>query len=1396
MNNFHIRFGVIAYILVIASLSYSGVVINEIYYDPDIRTELVSFIELYNTGPEDIDISSWMISDGVEFQVPPNVTLSANDYIVIGQNPQHIEDKYDVLMSKICGPFQGRLSNDGETIELSTPNGQVIDEVEYLLGFPWPTVGDPIPENRPGTSHSIQLVNPDLDNNLAGSWRSGSPTPGERNFVFAENIPPHIRQVNHTPKQPASSQPVRITAKVTDPDGIGQVELHYQIVEPGSYIALDDSEYETEWESIAMLDDGSHGDEIAGDFIYTAIMPESVQTHRNLVRYRLTVSDLLGNSIRVPYSDDPQPNFAYFVYDGVPSWRGAVNPGETEPVTYSSETLSSIPVYHLISSKNEVERATWLDQRTSNDYPYIGTLVYDGVVYDHIRIRARGGVWRYAMGKNMWKFNMNRGHRFQARDNYGREYDVKWDKVNLGANIQQRNYLHRGEQGMFESVGFDLFNKVGVAASNTNFVHLRIIDEKHEDGRFNDAHPPMTQRGTQYDGDFWGLYLATEQVDGRFLDEHGLPEGNLYKIENFDGDIKNQNPYGVSDGSDLRRFTFRQRNASEDWWRENVNLLHYFSYRSIVECIHHYDIANGKNYYFYYNPETEKWIYVPWDLDLTWANNMFGSGEDQFMQNDILEHDEIDLEYQNRMREIRDLLYNPDQTWQLIDEYASFIYDPNGESFVDADRAMWDYHWVMSGQAGRQGYRNRLDKNKSGQGEFYQKAPSKDFRGMLKIMKEYVVSRGEWIDRTILNNDRNVPDTPTVTPLTEDFRIDDLRFETSDFRDPNGNDTFAAMKWRIAEVEPFAEQWNSFVNPTASFVRSFDRLQEPLKYEIHAVWESEEFATFEKQITIPPKNLIPNHKYRVRVKMKDEEGHWSHWSAPIQFKAQPPDAELLVRENLQITEMMYNPVEGSQFEYIELHNAHPSLPISLDGYAFTDGISYIFPEGMHIEPNGYLLLTHAVSPSEITTFRQFYGLDDTIPIIGPYDGNLNNAGEQVTLSVSAQGEALIDFEYSDDRGWPIAADGAGHSLVPIDSAMIAEINGSLDYGGNWRTSAFIGGSPGELDPDSIQGILINELAAVTQNGSDWIELYNPTSNTIHLGSWYLSDDDEILNQWPIPSLDISPGGFVSFDADTGFNMGDSGFGFNKNGEEVYLSYLPGSNGIGRVADAVAYEAQETGLTWGRHEDGGQYWHAMSPTKQQSNQTGLTEIVIDELMYHPRDNDDMLDDSLGEYIELYNPTSNTVNLGTHLGPWQIGNGVDYVFEQGISINPDERILLVSFDPNDQFQREAFFDLYDIEDINEHMYGPYMGNISNRGERIAIEKLLDIDPSDGSLAWGIVDEVIYFDRHPWTLEADGTGKSLQRVSQKRSGNDPLNWKAGIPTPGMKSSVDTPVSNWMVY
>ena len=59
------------------------------------------------------------------------------------------------------------------------------------------------------------------------------------------------------------------------------------------------------------------------------------------MRYRIEVSDTLDVSVMVPYEDDASKNFAYFVYDQIPSWTGAVEPGKTLPVGAFAAMLRS-----------------------------------------------------------------------------------------------------------------------------------------------------------------------------------------------------------------------------------------------------------------------------------------------------------------------------------------------------------------------------------------------------------------------------------------------------------------------------------------------------------------------------------------------------------------------------------------------------------------------------------------------------------------------------------------------------------------------------------------------------------------------------------------------------------------------------------------------------------------------------------------------------------------------------------------------------------------------------------------------------------------------------------------------------------------------------------------------
>ncbi len=1353
-----------ALLIAVSGVHAADVIINEIHYNPDIKVEPVEFVELYNAGTNQVNLSGWHFSRGMEYIFPPSTFLGAGQYVVVAQDPAALNSKF---AASSHGPYGGSLGNEGDRIVLCNAVGATIDAVEYQLGFPWPTCGD-----IPG--YSAQLLNPELDNDLGGSWRSGTPTPGLANGVFSatNSIPPQARQVEHVPKQPKSGESVLITAKVTDPDGVAAVTLHYQIVEPGNYVAVTDTVYEINWTDLSMNDDGTGGDVMAGDTVYSVQVAPSHQVHRRLIRYRISVEDTLANAVRVPYADDPQPNFAYFVYDGVPSWTGAAQPGVTTNVVYGTNIMQSLPVYHFIVKTNDLWKCTWpisSEQYWGVEYPWSGTLVYDGEVYDHISFRARGGVWRYAMGKNMWKFDFKRGHYFRARDNRGNRYDTDWDKLNFSACIQQGDLQHRGEQGMFEAVGFRLFELAGVPASKTHWLQFRIIDEAAETG------------ATQFDDDFWGLYLAIEQMDGKFLNEHNLPDGNLYKMEGGTGELNNQGPMGPVDKSDLNTFMSQYSTTpSETWWRQNVDVDCYYSYRTIIEAIHHYDIGSGKNYFYYLNPvpvinefgTNNLWSQWPWDLDLAWADNMWDGGNQglsPFKQYGLLAQPNLSIEYKNRIREIRDLLFNTNQAWQLIEDLAAVIDDPSGDpSIVDADRASWDYRPIMIDYA-------RVNVGKAGHGKFYQQAVSKDFPGMLQIMKDYVVTRGT----TILDPacaDADIPSTPSIwSTAPTNLPIDSITLECSSFSDPQGG-TFGGMKWRVGEI-----------TDTNSPAYTPDARK---KYEIEAVWEYE-LPYYTNAVLVPPASLRVGHTYRARVRMKDNTGRWSHWSPPCVFTPGERDNAANLIDFLRITEIMYNPPSGNDMEFVELHNTSGAISLDIDGVSFTAGIDYAFTNNTSIPPGGYLIVAGASASNNFELFRTYYGLGPVVPVVGPFDGKLANGGEQLNMKTATAGTMLFSARYDSARGWPVAADGAGHSLVPL--VTDCQTNGILDYCGNWRASTYMDGSPGEADPDPLITVVLNELGAHTDtelpfpnDSDDSIELYNCEVGDRSLADWYLSDDPSDLTKWQIPMTRVITGRtWMTFTENTGFHtnrLDGSGFGLNKDGEQVYLSYLPGT-AEDRVADCVRFKGQENGVSLGRYVDGSGYWYdGLTVTTNAANAAPSNHVVISEIMYDPASTSEP-NDTVEEFIELHNRTMQQVDLWNGSGTWRL-DGLGYTFPTNTSIPAGGYLVVVPFDPETNAAAlNEFLSAYGLVEGQIRIFGPYSGKLSNRGERMALERPQEPDWPSTDISWVIVDEVIYFNQSPWPTEPNGTGKSLQRIPGSGHGCDPNSWRGTIdPTPGM--------------
>jgi hypothetical protein len=1247
-----------------------------------------------------------------------------------------------------------------------------------------------------------------------------NPTPGAVNSVWSLAAPPHMRQVKHSPEQPTTNDAITVTAKITAPQGIASVALDYQVVSPGdylpAYLPLDHSTLLSDpyrelpvnpdytdpanWTTVVMRDDGLGGDAAAGDRIYTAALPAQT-ANRTLIRYRITATDANGRSVAAPLADDPQLNFACFVYNGMPSYEArkrSVYPGGA-PHTYGTNVMQRLPVYTLITRQDYYDHCVAYNGSykisSGNDgarrkFNWVGTFVYDGEVYDHVRYRLRQRNDRYGRhGKRSWRFRFVKGRHLEARDNYGKKYPTKWRTLNVGKMLDNKGV---GNFGLTEALNFHLWNLVGVPAPFPLTFHFRTVKGADE--------APDWDNG-QYYGDFQGMFLGMEDYDTRFMEAHDMPDGNLYKLKNFATSIlqdpnfdfnrfkRHQGRYSMTEPSDLKNIRANCNTArSDEWLANHVSLPRWYPYHIVCEAIRHYDFRpqdthlKNRTWFFelfdeYVNngevpayPDTygRMWV-LPWDADASWGPSwnsgqdypklavFGGSGKPVFKR-----------EYRNTVREFRDLLWTEEAINRWIDHLAAII----GE-FAMADRDRWKnanlepttpfdpgYQDFGTMEAKVQDMKNFAFVSWSGSS-----GPDVPAGGRAQHLDNLASAEGE---------DTLVPGTPTVTYSGEtNYPVNGLTFACSAFSDPQGAGTFGALQWRLGEVT----DTNS---PDYSLAGKHT-------WEYEPVWTSSVLTVYTNAIHLPAAALKVGDLYRVRVRMMDTGRTWSHWSAPITFRPGAPAAMQSVREHLRVTELMYNPPVGSEYEFVELHNSGTNETLSLAGVTFTAGIDFSFTNGTVIPPGGYLVL---IRTTNTAAFRTHYGLGPDVSLNGPYDGKLGNGGETLTIKTAAGGETLISFAYDDARGWPLSPDGAGHSLVAANTER------ALDYGANWRASAHIGGSPGGADPDPLVDLVFNELMAHTDysnpskreyDSNDWMEFFNVTASPVTLTTnWYLSDDILDLRKWQFPGTNVvAARGWLALDEVSGFHSPiTSGFGLDKAGEDVFLSYLP-NDGSDRVADTVRMKGQENGVSLGRYPDGGADWFALALTMGASNAFSAAGLVISEIMYHPQPTaTHPADNENDEFIEIHNPTPASVSLWNTSGTWRIDGGVAYSFPSNTVLTAGGYLAIVSFDPTNASARAAFLSSYGLPDGEITLVGPFSGKLSNRGERVALERPQASDdlarPFD--LSWVIVDEVIYYDRAPWPAEVDGSGLSLRRWPLDANGNNPLGWGAGAaPTPG---------------
>jgi hypothetical protein len=394
-------------------------------------------------------------------------------------------------------------------------------------------------------------------------------------------------------------------------------------------------------------------------------------------------------------------------------------------------------------------------------------------------------------------------------------------------------------------------------------------------------------------------------------------------------------------------------------------------------------------------------------------------------------------------------------------------------------------------------------------------------------------------------------------------------------------------------------------------------------------------------------------------------------------------------------------------------------------------------------------------------------------------------------------------------GWGVSLRLYGKDLSLLDGVDFGVqqpgvSEGRLPDGGSGLVSFPATSTPGEGNYLPLSGVVINEVLSHTDPPlEDAIELRNLTAQPIDLGGWWLSDDPGTLQKYQIPSPTLLPanGFVVIYEIQfTNRELAAIPFALSSKGDEVVLS-AAAQNVLTGYRTHVKFGAADNAVSFGRYvtSDHREEFVAMSARTFGADDPGTVEefrtgtgtpnayplvgpVVISEIMYHPPDlgtNDNTRD----EFIELRNITTTPVALFDGTNGWHLRDAVDFDFPIGTIIQPGDYLLVVGFDPvNNPAALAAFRSAY-LLDPGVRLLGPWSGRLANDSEDLELRRPGEPDTND--VPYLLVERVRYRDTAPWPVEADGTGYSLQRLTDNEFANDPVNWVAAAPTPGPQAA-----------
>jgi len=317
-----------------------------------------------------------------------------------------------------------------------------------------------------------------------------------------------------------------------------------------------------------------------------------------------------------------------------------------------------------------------------------GFLAAMGLVFDYVHADMTFGDRSFKDVAVRYKGN---GTYMSSQQTLKRSLKIDLNQFQKGqklAGMTQLN-LHnsvRDPTSMNESVAYRLFRDGGVPAPRTAYARVFI-----------------TVPGV-HDRKYFGLYNLVEDLSHGMLEDHlGVKKGALFKpvTPNLFSDLGNDwkaynqtyDPKGgISDLQKQRVIDFCKFVAAANDKEFAARLADYLDldnfarYMAITTWLCDFDglLGPGQNHYVYLHPKTQKFIFLPWDQDQSFAQFPRGgdelsrenlsiqkpwSGEKPFLTR-VFQTEAFKRAYLAKLREFNETIFQPNPIQRQVDELA------------------------------------------------------------------------------------------------------------------------------------------------------------------------------------------------------------------------------------------------------------------------------------------------------------------------------------------------------------------------------------------------------------------------------------------------------------------------------------------------------------------------------------------------------------------------------------------------------------------------------------------------------------------------------------------------------------------------------------------------------